>query len=694
MSRSRKRRAIDPIDEIEPIESIDDQDILNTSTIPSSLPSSPHSDSEMVTPSHTSIIQQLTLETETGQIEHYIRDENESNDQPLSLSQPIATTTKKSKVKRSKRSPISTTNSRDIRAMLQSQSRTIEQNKKKQSVSLSSNGSPHSTSWQHVDIPSLMQYVGIAPTTDDAAIAAELQSYEAASTKRVLRSQAKLMNTRPIKYIVDSSNKADIRSAKSPETISNRSVKSPEIQLNKTMKPSENQTSRSIKSPEIQPTRSVRSPEICLSQDESPELNEDSDHEHPLDVTVVVDSVSNELHPIERASTVVNGNPVAINLSPPQSDHSTCLQSHSWLDNASVSHIRKGVNECVVATAPGFYRAYNQDSGMIVDTNDSLVFSVCDGHGALGETASRTACDMLTTKVALAMCQSKDSEVVAKRVMQSFDETQNRLLDIAKIEHTAFIQATTKHRAQQNQSLQTLSSNYEPKSPQLSHQPLVPVSRSPVKKSKLNQNTASPVEIQMDCDYGTTAVVVACCREWTVIANCGDSRACVWRETSGTKLVHPRLELMFKTEDHNPSENASEVERVRQDGGAILILPNQYRIYPASMPLEEARSRALTLNMSRALGHRKLNECGISAKPDITQISNKSTNDQSLVICAGSDGLWDQLSVDDVRIIIERHLPCLKCTVSALLREADTRWLARGGGDNITVGVYSSNPER
>ena len=201
---------------------------------------------------------------------------------------------------------------------------------------------------------------------------------------------------------------------------------------------------------------------------------------------------------------------------------------------------------------------------------------------------------------------------------------------------------------------------------------------------------------------------------------------------------------LFTSGDHDPSLptalGLSEYERVRREGGSVLQLPGQYRVYPDTLTVAEAKSRALTLNMSRALGHLMLSQHGVTHKPDCTHIrlpdgnsndGSKSADAQAEQVEAmdkddslsgssagsevwmllASDGLWDVMDVDDVRLAIDqqrRHQRnsrhngrgdnsaagckglqgngvCLECVCCSLLQSCEARWRARVGGDNITV---------
>ena len=207
---------------------------------------------------------------------------------------------------------------------------------------------------------------------------------------------------------------------------------------------------------------------------------------------------------------------------------------------------------------------------------------------------------------------------------------------------------------------------------------------------------------------------------------------------------------LFTSGDHDPSLatplGVSEYERVRCEGGSVLQLPGQYRVYPDTLTVAEAKRRALTLNMSRALGHLMLSQHGVIHTPDCTHIAlgDESSNEEvearqevkedindsmdgstsgsgsgsEVWMVLASDGLWDVMDVDEVRAAIDqqrRHQHhsgtggggnrvggsgemsghgckglrgngmCLECVCCSLLQSSEARWQTRGGGDNITI---------
>jgi serine/threonine protein phosphatase PrpC len=127
------------------------------------------------------------------------------------------------------------------------------------------------------------------------------------------------------------------------------------------------------------------------------------------------------------------------------------------------------------------------------------------------------------------------------------------------------------------------------------------------------------------------------------------------------------------------------------------------------MSLQEARARALTLNMTRALGHVMLSQHGVSHRPDVGHCrvdgeEVKGEKGEGWVVM-GSDGLWDVLTADEVLLLVEKELReqrsrrgrggavcanvsggvCLQCLCCQLAERAEAKWKARSGGDNITV---------
>ncbi|KAG8375202.1 hypothetical protein BUALT_Bualt10G0075900 [Buddleja alternifolia] len=116
---------------------------------------------------------------------------------------------------------------------------------------------------------------------------------------------------------------------------------------------------------------------------------------------------------------------------------------------------------------------------------------------------------------------------------------------------------------------------------------------------------------------GSTAVAVVLTDEHVVVANCGDSRAVLYR---GGRVIP----LSF---DHKP-DRADEKVRVEASGG---------RVFGADTPRVEG-----ILAMSRAIGDRFLKPYVIS-EPEVT-FTRRDAEDEFLILA--SDGLWDVMSLE------------------------------------------------
>ena len=288
--------------------------------------------------------------------------------------------------------------------------------------------------------------------------------------------------------------------------------------------------------------------------------------------------------------------------------------------------------------------------------------------------------------------------------------------------------------------------------------------------SALSPFIAKPHTVAVDVDYGTTGLVLVVDGADLFFANCGDSRAIVyqWREppspdndphpptrqpTNDPRPASPALSLVrpsasshvvrsfssplsscvsglsnaavstslspswrhvYATSDHDPSlPNASsqgETSRILAAHGLIHSLPGQHRIYPANISLQEARARALTLNMSRALGHNLLSQHGVDHTPELghARLTDERAEEGDGWVVMGSDGLWDMLCAAEVLAVVEKEVRaqrarqrpckgdsdsdrngglCLECICCQLLTSAESQWKLRGGGDNVTVVV-------
>ncbi|GMH33993.1 hypothetical protein BSKO_01827 [Bryopsis sp. KO-2023] len=170
---------------------------------------------------------------------------------------------------------------------------------------------------------------------------------------------------------------------------------------------------------------------------------------------------------------------------------------------------------------------------------------------------------------------------------------------------------------------------------------------------------------------GSTGVVSLISAQHIIVANCGDSRAVLFRGRTACRL----------SRDHKPSQ-ADEEERVKKAGGRIWDY-NGRRV----MGL---------LAMSRAFGDHCLRSYGIIAEPEVT-IIERSPKDEFVILA--SDGLWDVISDMEACALAKRCFDraqergaskdtAARVAASVLMRAA----LDKGSNDNVTVVVVDLSP--
>ncbi|GER53542.1 protein phosphatase 2c [Striga asiatica] len=118
---------------------------------------------------------------------------------------------------------------------------------------------------------------------------------------------------------------------------------------------------------------------------------------------------------------------------------------------------------------------------------------------------------------------------------------------------------------------------------------------------------------------GSTAVVAVVCSSHIIVANCGDSRAVLYRGKEAIAL----------SIDHKPSRE-DEYARIEAAGGKVIQW-NGHRVFGV-------------LAMSRSIGDRYLKPW-IIPKPEVMFVP-RARDDDCLIIA--SDGLWDVMSNEEV----------------------------------------------
>ena len=149
-------------------------------------------------------------------------------------------------------------------------------------------------------------------------------------------------------------------------------------------------------------------------------------------------------------------------------------------------------------------------------------------------------------------------------------------------------------------------------------------------------------EFAKEC--GSTAVCALIHRDVVYFANCGDSRAALYRNA----MCH------FSSKDHKPNDDLEKC-RIEQANGFVLHLDGAARVNGH-------------LAVSRALGdfmykeNTKLKQCQqlVSPEPDIERIQLLSTDanhqhDCQFIVLA-SDGIWDVMSCDEVGLFVAHYM--------------------------------------
>ncbi|KAK4361796.1 hypothetical protein RND71_017037 [Anisodus tanguticus] len=126
---------------------------------------------------------------------------------------------------------------------------------------------------------------------------------------------------------------------------------------------------------------------------------------------------------------------------------------------------------------------------------------------------------------------------------------------------------------------------------------------------------------------GSTAVVAVICSSHIIVANCGDSRAVLYRGKEAVAL----------SIDHKPSRE-DEYARIEASGGKIIQW-NGHRVFGV-------------LAMSRSIGDRYLKPW-IIPEPEVFLVP-RAREDECLVLA--SDGLWDVMSNEEVCEVARRRI--------------------------------------
>ncbi|EAS07106.2 protein phosphatase 2C containing protein (macronuclear) [Tetrahymena thermophila SB210] len=144
---------------------------------------------------------------------------------------------------------------------------------------------------------------------------------------------------------------------------------------------------------------------------------------------------------------------------------------------------------------------------------------------------------------------------------------------------------------------------------------------------------------------GTCSIAIFIQKNICYIANLGDSRAVLFRQTNKEKLA---IELSY---DHKPTR-PDERERIIRSGGKIEKLIHDgvpvgpYRVW--------ADDEGPGIAMTRTLGDLQAKKIGLISEPEIQRIE-LTRQDKFIVI--GSDGVWDVMSSAEVVGFVLQYQP-------------------------------------
>ncbi|KAF8380071.1 hypothetical protein HHK36_027541 [Tetracentron sinense] len=175
-----------------------------------------------------------------------------------------------------------------------------------------------------------------------------------------------------------------------------------------------------------------------------------------------------------------------------------------------------------------------------------------------------------------------------------------------------------------------------------------------------------------ELSIGSTAVVALVGKEELVVANCGDSRAVLYRGGAAVPLSHDH-KVTFPAQPDRPDE----MERVEAAGGRVINWDG-YRVLGV-------------LATSRSIGDHYLKPYVIS-DPEVI-VSERTVADEFLILA--SDGLWDVVSNEVACEVVGRCLDGRmmrrfsgnvrgSCATEAAAVLAELA-MARGSKDNISV---------
>lgn len=179
------------------------------------------------------------------------------------------------------------------------------------------------------------------------------------------------------------------------------------------------------------------------------------------------------------------------------------------------------------------------------------------------------------------------------------------------------------------------------------------------------------------------ATVATCCihselgEAW--FAHAGDSRAVLGDLESGTAI--------FVTGEHK-AHDPEEYQRLEEAGAQVIT--KRYEDGELVSRIFIPKTGVPGLAMSRSLGDGCLKKYGVTAVPDVKNVSDFWSASSAPFIVLASDGLWDTISVEETvnELTVRRRRGLdVQLGAEALLRRSQRLWIEAEGDycDDITV---------
>jgi serine/threonine protein phosphatase PrpC len=164
---------------------------------------------------------------------------------------------------------------------------------------------------------------------------------------------------------------------------------------------------------------------------------------------------------------------------------------------------------------------------------------------------------------------------------------------------------------------------------------------------------------------GTTSVFGVRVEDKLFVANIGDSRCVLCRQTEGDH--YQAIPLSFDQKPENPKEKA----RILKAGGRVEPLPGPpgEDCGPPRVWLAEVDVPGLA--MSRSIGDEVSQTVGVISIPEIVEHDLKPND---IFAVWASDGVWEFLSNEQACEIIWKLKPNYKAAAAELVAQASKRW--------------------